>query len=142
MRVRFLDKIEEGESRFIIVFARLKGKIIFVKTSHSKRYSLIAGKIEKGETPFQAAEREIFEECQGEIKILNFHSYYSVESRGNKGYGALFIADLDSIKQGRNFEICHVLAQTTLPSNLRYERIQKSLYFKILYELKKRALIK
>jgi ADP-ribose pyrophosphatase len=52
-----------------------EGKILLIKRGHEPnkgRWSIPGGRIELGETVYEAAQREVFEECNIKVEILRF----------------------------------------------------------------------
>lgn len=133
--VRFYDKnfIPDGELTYSVISARYKGKWIFVRHRLRNTWEISGGHIEPGETPEEAASREVMEET-GAIEFeLSCIATYSVEKGGHKGYGRLFLADVTRIGNiPDNSEIAEKLIMDSLPGELTYPDIQPHLFRKTL----------
>jgi len=62
--VKFFDKdfVPEGKLTYSVISARYKGKWIFVRHRLRNTWEICGGHIEPGETPEEAASREVMEE--------------------------------------------------------------------------------
>ncbi len=65
--VRFFDKsfIPEGKLTYSVISARYEGKWIFVRHRLRSTWEICGGHIEPGETPEEAAAREVMEDTGG-----------------------------------------------------------------------------
>lgn len=97
-------KIEEDEicnypnvtGAFAIV--NVKGKYLIGFNPWRKQWEFPAGGIEKGETPRQAAERELFEETHQKASDLQFRGLFKVmKPDGEIKYQAIFLCFHDKL---------------------------------------------
>ena len=133
--VKFFDKdfVPEGKLTYSVISARYKGKWIFVRHRLRNTWEICGGHIEPGETPEEAASREVMEET-GAIEFeLSCIATYSVGKGGHKGYGRLFLADVK--KTGDipdSSEIAEAIILEALPADLTYPDIQPHLFRKTI----------
>jgi 8-oxo-dGTP diphosphatase len=121
-----------GELIYSVVAARHYGKWIFVRKCNSDTYELAAGHIEKGETSFDAAQRELMEETGASDFNLKCVNTYMVKTEDGEGYGRLFFAEIMGIEPfSGTEEICEVILTETIPEKLTYPFIQSHLFARI-----------
>ena len=99
--VRFFDKsfVPEGKLTYSVISARFEGKWIFVRHRMRDTWEISGGHIETGETPDEAASREVMEETGAMEFEIECISTYSVEQNGNTGYGRLFLAEVTKARR-------------------------------------------
>ncbi len=86
----------EREAGHVLVICRYKES--WVLTKHTKRgLEFPGGKVEKNETPVQAAIREVYEETGGEAKKVIPIGEYKVFDPAGSFIKAVFYADLTAI---------------------------------------------
>jgi 8-oxo-dGTP diphosphatase len=132
------DHIPDGEVTYSVIISRYRGKWIFVR--HHKRctFEIPGGHIEKNETPFDAAGRELMEETGAISFTLEFICTYSVEKGNRKDYGKLFFAEISEIGEVKDIsEIEEVILQENLPEKLTYPDIQPYLFKKAISYIKR-----
>jgi 8-oxo-dGTP diphosphatase len=135
IKVEFFDPEYQPDIKltYSVIGAIFKGKWVFVRHHKRSTFEIPGGHIEKGETSFQAAERELMEETGA----INFDLFcictYSVTKTGETGYGRLYFADITEISDiPDKSEIAEVILSDTLPENLTHPFIQPQLFRKIL----------
>lgn len=135
MKVDFypIDKKREKELKYVIVATRLQHKKwVFVQHTQRNTWELPAGHIEKGETPTEAAKRELYEETGAICYSIYPVCDYSVTKKLNKQYGRLFVAEVDKLGELPDYEIAKRKLSYKLPKNLTYPTIQPILFNKIV----------
>lgn len=133
--VRFFDKsfIPGGKLTYSVISARFEGKWIFVRHHLRDTWEISGGHIESGETPEEAAAREVMEETGAREFELSCIATYSVEKDGKTGYGRLFLADVTSLGEiPDTSEIAEKVIEDSLPGKLTYPDIQPHLFRKTL----------
>jgi 8-oxo-dGTP diphosphatase len=131
--VKFYDPLFAPGSKLIysVISARYRNSWIFVRHHKRTTWEIAGGHIEKGETSFEAAERELMEET-GALKFnLECIATYSVTSDGETGWGRLYFADVIEIGPIPDIsEIAEIVLSDHLPENLTHPDIQPHLFNK------------
>jgi len=129
--VKFFDPLFVPDSKltYSVISARFKGQWIFVRHQKRSTWEIAGGHIEKGETSFDAAGRELMEET-GAVKFeLMCVATYSVTMDGETGWGRLYIADVREIGAIPDIsEIAEIVLSDHLPENLTHPDIQPHLF--------------
>jgi 8-oxo-dGTP diphosphatase len=139
--VRFYDASFSDGGRLVysVIAARFKGQWIFVRHHERTTWEISGGHIEKGESPDDAARRELSEETGAKDFDLTVIGMYSVEKNGKTGFGMLYLADVHSLMPVPDTsEIAEIMFADDLPPNLTYPDIQPHMFRKILQFLNER----
>lgn len=134
-RVEFYDPfwLPDGKLVYSVIAARFKGQWIFVRHQKRSTWEIAGGHIENGETPLDAAKRELTEETGAEDFELDCISTYSVEKNGETGYGRLYYASVTQLGPIPDIsEIAEIKLSDHLPENLTHPDIQPYLFAKVL----------
>jgi 8-oxo-dGTP diphosphatase len=142
-KVDFYDPLYEPDTflTYSVISARFKNKWIFVRHHKRTTFEIAGGHIEKGETSFEAAGRELMEET-GALKFsLKCIATYSVEKDGGTGWGRLYYAEVSEIGPIPDIsEICEVVFLDKIPENPTHPDIQPHLFKKTLEFIKNQAI--
>lgn len=135
VKVKFFDPefVPEGKLTYSVIAASRKGEWLFVKHRLRNTWEIPGGHIEEGESPYDAACRELGEETGALDFDLDCVATYSVEKEGQTGYGRLYYAEVKrsgSLKD--DSEIAEVMSSGHLPNDLTYPDIQPELFLKVL----------
>jgi 8-oxo-dGTP diphosphatase len=129
--INFYDPlfIPESKLTYSIISARYRNSWIFVRHHKRTTWEIAGGHIEKEETSFEAAGRELMEET-GALKFnLECIATYSVTLDGETGWGRLYIAEVFEIGPIPDVsEIAEIVLSNHLPENLTYPDIQAHLF--------------
>ena len=129
--INFFDPlfIPESKLTYSIISARYRNSWIFVRHHKRTTWEIAGGHIEKGETSFEAAGRELMEET-GALKFnLECIATYSVTISGETGWGRLYTAEVFEIGPIPDVsEIAEIVLSNHLPENLTYPDIQAHLF--------------
>lgn len=133
--VKFYDPSFEPEATltYSVISAKYENKWIFVRHHKRTTFEIAGGHIEKGETPFEAAGRELMEETGALRYNIDCIATYSVEKDGVTDYGRLFIAEVLEMGAIPDIsEIAEVILMDHLPENLTHPDIQPYLFNRVL----------
>ena len=134
--------LPEAGLTYSVIAAIHLGQWIFVRHRDRLTWEIPGGHIEKGETPEEAAERELMEETGADEFRLHTVATYSVEAKGETGYGRLFLAEVITLKSVRDiFEIAEIMISEKMPDKLTYPDIQPFLFNKIMEFAKAKGII-
>ena len=128
LTVRLLkEKLEDCQKplQYAVITAKYRGRWVLCQHKQRNTWEVPGGHIEPGETPAQAAHRELFEESGAEEYQLYPIGVYGVSKDGQEDFGALFFADISTFSTlPEQFEMRRVEYFDALPENLTYPQIQ------------------
>jgi len=120
------DEVDHGILKYVIIIALYQGHIILIRHQERTVWELPGGKIEPGETPLEAAGRELFEES-GAVKFgISPIGIYEMDG----SYGMVFCAEVDTLGELPESEIAEIRLSNDLPEGLNYGRIYYDIYAK------------
>lgn len=120
--------IPEPQLTYVVMAATYRLEWIFVRHRDRVTWEMPAGHIEAGETPDQAAVRELFEEAGVLRSSLSHLCDYAVTARGNTEYGRLYLVKVEEMEPQLEYETAEVLLSGELPSKLTYPEVQRILF--------------
>ena len=127
--------IEEGLVEFAVIAARYRGKWLLCRHRERATWEIPGGHREAGETPMQAARRELFEETGAVTFEIREICAYSAEVQGKRRYGVLFFAEIAQLGELPETEIAQTGLFDELPDELTYPLIQPKLLKRVLEDL-------
>jgi len=119
--------------RFVVVFVRYQNKWLYCRAKERETFETVGGHIEKGETPLDAAKRELYEET-GAVKYDIQPAFdYSVYRENNFSNGQVFLANVHELGEMPRFEMAEVKLFDTIPDKMRFPQILPVLFEKVSY---------
>ena len=128
--VRFYDGIADERLKFAVILARYGGKWVFCKHKERQTVEIPGGHREPGETIWQAARRELYEETGAVRFEMEPVCAYGVvrENQPEESCGMLFFAGIGELEPELHSEIEKiVLLQDPPEGNWTYPEIQPRL---------------
>lgn len=117
--------------QYVVVFSRMNGRWLFSRHKMRQTWETQGGHIERGETPLEAARRELYEESGAKaFTITPAFDYWAGNDEGSS-VGAVFLAEITELGELPESEMAEVRAFDTLPDNVTYPAITPMLFEKI-----------
>lgn len=118
------------EYKYVVVLSEYNGKIVLSRHKERTTWETQGGHIEQGETPLDAAKRELYEESGAvdfEIKPLCDYRAWNEET-GHGANGVVFHAVIHEFGAIPDSEMAEIREFTELPENLTYPAITPVLF--------------
>ena len=116
------------ECRFVVVCSCFEGKWLLSRHKSRNTWETQGGHIEPGETPLDAARRELYEESGAEdAELLPVCDYNGYDDFGSAN-GAVFLAQIRSLGELPESEMAEVRLFATLPGDLTYPQVTPRLF--------------
>lgn len=114
--------------KYVVVLSRYQGKYLLSRHKKRTTWETQGGHIEPGETPLQAARRELFEESGAvRYQIQPLFDYRAGDPWGESN-GVVFMAEIQELGPIPQSEMAEVKAWELLPENLTYPAITPVLW--------------
>lgn len=111
------------EYKYVVVCTRYEGKWLLSRHKKRDTWETQGGHIEQGETPLDAAQRELYEESGvSDAEIIPVCDYYGYDDKGHSN-GVVFLAKVHSLGTLPESEMERVQAFAQLPENLTYPSV-------------------
>lgn len=119
-----------GQYKFVVVLSEYQGRILLSRHKERTTWETQGGHIEAGETPLDAAKRELYEESGAtEFTIEPLCDYWAGdEVTGEGANGAVFTAQIQTLGAIPDSEMAQVQQFDVLPDNLTYKAITPVLF--------------
>ena len=125
---RRLELGEAKELKFVVVLSRHRGKSLLSRHRQRETWETQGGHIEAGETPLEAARRELYEESGAvRFEIKPLFDYWAKDPRG-EACGEVFLAQIEEMGGMPESEMVEVRLFDALPENLTYPNITPHLF--------------
>lgn len=116
--------------KYVVVLSKYKNKMLLSRHKDRTTWETQGGHIEEGETPIEAARRELYEES-GAVKyaIAPLCDYWAGEPDSGQGAGGMvFIAEIYELGDIPESEMQEVKTFDKLPDHLTYPAITPVLF--------------
>ena len=130
-RVFPLNDLGSGSYRYVVIFARYADKWLYCRAKNRDTFETAGGHIEKGETPLEAAKRELYEETGASGFDIRGVFDYSVHRPDSYSNGQVFLADVHGLDRLPDFEMAEVKLFDTIPDKMRFPLILPVLFEKV-----------
>lgn len=124
--------------RFVVIFARYHDKWLYSRHKDRTTWETAGGHIEIGETAYEAAKRELYEET-GAIKFEIRPIFdYSVHTPSDFSNGQVYLSEITELSNIPDSEMSEVALFDTYPEDLTYPQILPLLFEKVekYYDIK------
>ena len=122
--------------KYVVVLSTYGGKLMLSRHKQRTTWETQGGHVEPGETPMEAAKRELYEES-GAIRydIRALCDYWAGdETTGEGATGRVFHAQIHELGKMPDSEMAEVRLFDGLPENLTYPAITPELYAYLMGE--------
>ena len=117
--------------RFVVVFARYRDRWLYCRAKARETFETAGGHIEPGETPLEAAKRELYEET-GAVKFDIAPAFdYAVHTPTESANGRVFLAQVHELAGLPDYEMAEIRLFDTIPDAMRFPKILPLLYEQI-----------
>ena len=116
--------------KYVVVLSAYGGKILLSRHRERTTWETQGGHVEPGETPLEAAKRELYEESGAlDYDIRPLCDYWAGDEITGKGAtGMVFAAEIHTLGEIPPSEMAEVRAFDALPDNLTYPAITPELF--------------
>ncbi len=132
------DWDESIPNKYVVVLSRWRGRLLLSRHKERDTWETQGGHIEPGESPEDAARRELWEESGAqEFTLEPLCMYWASDrvmepeedpQRQCSAYGAVFFADIARLGPLPESEMAETHAFPTLPENVTYPAITPKLF--------------
>lgn len=113
--------------KYVVVLSRMDGQWLFSRKRGRDTWETQGGHIERGETPEQAARRELWEESGATDYTLTPLFDYWAGDRTSSAVGVVFLASIRALGPMPGFEMEEVRCFEEVPEKLSYPEITPEL---------------
>jgi len=124
--IRFFEPTGDDHISFqyAIIVSRYRNRWIWVRHRQRTTWELPAGHLESGESPMEAARRELFEETGALRFTIEPMSAYEGTYRGQQVFGMIYLANVSELGILPDYEIGEIRLFESIPESLTYPEIQ------------------
>lgn len=117
--------------KYVVVLSRCEGRILLSRHRARTTWETQGGHVEQGETPLQAARRELWEESGAvDYDIRPLCDYWAGDEMSGAN-GAVFAAEIRRLGPLPQSEMAEVRTFDALPENLTYPAIALKLFARL-----------
>jgi len=119
-----------SDCKYVVVCSFFDGKYLLSRHRMRDTFETQGGHIEEGESAFEAAKRELFEESGVRDAVLHYVCDYNGYTDTAFAHGAVFAAEVRSLGELPESEMDEVKLFNSLPDNLTYPNVTPHLFRK------------
>lgn len=124
--------------RYVVTLSKYQGKMLFSRHKKRTTWETQGGHIEAGETPMEAARRELYEECGATAYTITPLCDYAAGDELGKTNGQVFFADIQTLGPLPESEMAEIQQFDGLPEALSYPGITPMLFERLQQLLKEK----
>lgn len=114
--------------KFVVICTFCDGKYVLSYHRKHESWETQGGHIEDGESPYEAACRELYEESGiSDANLIPVCDYNAIDSEGNSN-GRVYAAQIQHLEELPQSEMSSVKVFDTLPDNLTYPLVTPVLF--------------
>ena len=114
--------------QYVVVMSKFEGRILLSRHKDRTTWETQGGHIEPGETPLEAARRELYEESGAvDFDIRPVFDYWAGDENGGAS-GQVFAAEIRTLGPMPKSEMAEVRAFDEVPPNVTYPAITPELF--------------
>ena len=114
--------------KYVVVMSKYQGRILLSRHRDRTTWETQGGHIEPGETPLDAARRELYEESGAlDFDIRPIFDYWAGDENGGAS-GQVFAAEIRTLGPMPKSEMAEVRAFDQVPPNVTYPAITPELF--------------
>ena len=114
--------------KFVVICTFCNGKYVLSYHRKHESWETQGGHIEDGESPYEAACRELYEESGiKDTNLVSVCDYNAIDSEGNSN-GRVYAAQIQHLEELPQSEMSSVKVFDTLPDNLTYPLVTPVLF--------------
>ncbi len=133
---KIVDWDESISNKYVVIFSRYQGRLLLSRHKERKTWETQGGHIEPGESPMDAARRELWEESGARKFTLEPMCMYwaedGVDGKPQSGaWGAIFFADIEEMGDIPESEMAETRLFDTLPEDVTYPYITPNIFERV-----------